>query len=80
MWMRFPEGKHIRWVPHVQGGESYELQILVWSFFTTMYANELDKSTEDHKMAAENISDAKGYATAARGVFVKHPAKNLWKM
>ena len=37
-----------------------------------------DQSTENHRMAVENLPDVKGYATS--DVFVKHPTKDLWKM
>ena len=77
MWMCFPEGKHIRWAP--QGDYSYELQIFGMVIFRTVTmfgnANKLGQSTKVHKMAVENIPDAKGYVTADSDVFVK--PKNL---
>ncbi|KIK91581.1 hypothetical protein PAXRUDRAFT_149195 [Paxillus rubicundulus Ve08.2h10] len=46
-----------------QGDDTYECQIL---------------STENNRMAVENLPDVRGYATA--DLFVKHPTKDMWKI
>ncbi|KAF8838002.1 putative nonribosomal peptide synthetase [Paxillus ammoniavirescens] len=46
-----------------QGDDTYECQIL---------------STENNRVAVENLPDVRGYATA--DIFLKHPTKDMWKI
>ncbi|KIK79350.1 hypothetical protein PAXRUDRAFT_36462 [Paxillus rubicundulus Ve08.2h10] len=77
-WMRFGDDINVRWVS--QGDDTYECQVLVRSIHHVIWsiANKLHQSTENNRVAVENLPDVRGYATA--DIFVKHPTKDMWKI